>query len=54
MNTQKISINLQDAQLQERVAVVIEDNARSADQIIHEQNAERDANENLSTPRFVP
>ena len=54
MKTQIGSVETQDAELQERVSLVIEDNARPADQIINEQTAQRDENENQSTPRFVP
>ncbi|MBI5838999.1 MAG: hypothetical protein HZB19_02745 [Chloroflexi bacterium] len=54
MNVQTNLIEMRDAELQERVAVVIEDNARPAEQIINEQNTERDADENSSAPRFIP
>ena len=54
MNTQIVSTEMPDAQLQERVAAVIEDKARPAEQIINEQTAEREAKENFSAPRFVP
>ncbi len=54
MNTQDISIEIRDTQLQERVVVVIEDKARSAEQIFIEQAAECEANKNTSAPRYLP
>jgi hypothetical protein len=54
MNAQNISIEIQDAQLQERAVVVIEDNARSAEQILTEQASEHEVNNNASAPRYLP
>jgi len=54
MNTQNISIEIQDTQLQERVAVVIEDNARPAEQILTEQASEHEVNSHTSAPRYLP
>ncbi len=54
MNTQNISIEIQDTQLQERVAVVIEDNARPAEQILTEQASEHEVNSNTSAHRYLP
>jgi hypothetical protein len=54
MNTQTDFVEIQDAQLQERVTVVVEDKARTAEQILNEQAAEREADENTSAPRYLP
>ena len=51
MNTQNISSVMQNAQYQERFDVVPEDQARTAEQIITEQDAEREEN---ITARYVP
>jgi hypothetical protein len=54
MNTPINFIEIEDAQLQERVAIVVEDNARTAEQILTEQAEEHKPNENISTPKFLP
>jgi len=54
MNAQNTQIEVQHAHLQEGAAVVVEDHARPAEQIINEQMAEREDEGNTSAPRFVP
>jgi hypothetical protein len=54
MNAQVIVTKEQDAELQERVTLVIEDHARPAEQIINEQTMERGESDGTSTPRFLP
>jgi len=54
MNTQINLIEIPDAQLQERVSSVVEDKARTAEQILNEQAAEHEADKNISTPRYLP
>jgi hypothetical protein len=54
MNQQILSVEMADAQLQEGLVVGIEDNALPAEQIIHEQNAEQQADGNPPAPRFLP
>jgi hypothetical protein len=54
MNPEIVAVEQQDAELQERVAVLIEDHARPAEQIINEQMIERDEGNGTSTPRFLP
>ncbi|MEW6403707.1 MAG: hypothetical protein AB1649_18080 [Chloroflexota bacterium] len=50
MNPQK----MQETELQERVAIVIEDHALPAEQIMNEQAAEREESDGTSTPRYLP
>jgi hypothetical protein len=54
MDPKIVTVDQQDAELQERVAVLIEDHARPAEQIINEQMMERDEGDGTSTPRFLP
>lgn len=54
MNTQVNDVEIPNAQLQERVAVVVEDQARPAEQILQDQAAEHQADKNISTPRYLP
>jgi len=45
---------MQDVELQERVATVIEDHTLPADQILNEQMTEHEEGDGTSTPRFLP
>lgn len=54
MNTEKALPEMQDAQLQERADMVPDDRRLPAEQILNEQDAEREENGNTAAPRFVP
>jgi hypothetical protein len=54
MNTQINFVQIQDVQLQERVAMVVEYEARTAEEILNEQAAEHKADQNIYTPRYLP
>jgi hypothetical protein len=53
MNTQNNFVEIQDAQLQERVLILIEDRTQTAEQVLNEQAAEHNVDK-TSAPRYLP